>query len=1048
MRILRLDLLAYGPFRGASLDFSASGLHVVLGKNEAGKSTTLRAITGLLYGIDRRTRDAHVHKPGELRVGGLLEGPGGEHVRVVRRKGDANTLLDDAGKPIDEAILLRLLQGVTKETFESAFGLDHVKLREGAEALLDGKGSLGESLFDASVGGGGEVQRLKRRLEAEADAIYRPRGQSYPLNEALRAFADAQRAVREKQSLPDAYITQQRALEEADAERLEQATRRAELVTKRSALDRARKRAPLERRRARLVAAAAEIGAVAAHAPRVATIASDLPGYERACRAIRESEVDEGRLRDRAAEAAARVGVDPAAPRDGARLDVRREGRLLKLVGQRALHEEKIAAARAEIARAEREIARLGPPAEAATSPAGTLSRAVERARALGDVEARHASRASRASRRREDLARKAAACGADAGSLEAFVAMTVPLAAAVERLAQRADAAERTFATLRDRAATLEAEALAIERQIGEQAGDFAPPTAADLAAARATREEVWRALRAGGGGDALLEAAYERALRDADALADRMIREADRVTMLARLRASAETLAAQKARLGAERAQAEAERAAVDRALADLFAGAGIVPPSFAEARAFLERHARIVEEHALLRDDEAEVLELAASIATAKRDLEACLASARAGASLKELVEAASREIDASEARARAAADAARTRDKLASEIDRRAAALATEEEALAGVRASLAELLAPLGLPDDATADEVQRTLEALRDLFDAETKRGDAEARRLAAERDARAFEDAVARAVAELAPDLAGAGAAEAAAALVQRGKRAEETAAELAAIDAQLADLGDEAVPAELAELAADPDRMLAALEEVDAELSDLDRARSRLDERIGGIRAALEGWRSDSGAADASADAQAALARVRANVERWCRAKLAASLLAREIERYRDENQGPLLASASRLFARLTRGAFEGVRAGFADDDAPALACVRAGGVELAVEALSEGTRDQLYLALRLASLLRHAEIAGPMPLVLDDVLIHFDEERSRAALDVLAEIACIMQVIAFTHHARDVQLAREVVPAPRLHVHELSAAPAPLDAATTTP
>ena len=97
MRIAQLQLIAYGPFRGLDLDLSAPGIHVVFGRNEAGKSTTLRAITGLLYGIDTRTLDAHVHKPAELRIGGTLVGDDGARVRVVRRKGvskgGANTLL-------------------------------------------------------------------------------------------------------------------------------------------------------------------------------------------------------------------------------------------------------------------------------------------------------------------------------------------------------------------------------------------------------------------------------------------------------------------------------------------------------------------------------------------------------------------------------------------------------------------------------------------------------------------------------------------------------------------------------------------------------------------------------------------------------------------------------------------------------------------------------------------------------------------------------------------------------------------------------------------
>jgi uncharacterized protein YhaN len=53
---------------------------------------------------------------------------------------------------------------------------------------------------------------------------------------------------------------------------------------------------------------------------------------------------------------------------------------------------------------------------------------------------------------------------------------------------------------------------------------------------------------------------------------------------------------------------------------------------------------------------------------------------------------------------------------------------------------------------------------------------------------------------------------------------------------------------------------------------------------------------------------------------------------------------------------------------------------------------------------------------------------------VLIHFDEDRARAALEVLGELAARVQVLFFSHSARLVELARTAVPASRLFVHEL--------------
>ena len=54
-----------------------------------------------------------------------------------------------------------------------------------------------------------------------------------------------------------------------------------------------------------------------------------------------------------------------------------------------------------------------------------------------------------------------------------------------------------------------------------------------------------------------------------------------------------------------------------------------------------------------------------------------------------------------------------------------------------------------------------------------------------------------------------------------------------------------------------------------------------------------------------------------------------------------------------------------------------------------------QVQVEGLSDGTRDQLYLALRLAAIEHHVETVSPCPVILDDILINSDDARASAAL-----------------------------------------------------
>ena len=133
-------------------------------------------------------------------------------------------------------------------------------------------------------------------------------------------------------------------------------------------------------------------------------------------------------------------------------------------------------------------------------------------------------------------------------------------------------------------------------------------------------------------------------------------------------------------------------------------------------------------------------------------------------------------------------------------------------------------------------------------------------------------------------------------------------------------------------------------------------------------------------------------------------------------------------------MVKHAGECFAVLTHGSFEGLRTDFNEKDEPVLTGIRPNGERVHVEGMSSGTRDQLYLALRLASLERFMESSEPMPFIVDDILVDFDDERCEAALSVLAELAQKTQVILFTHHSRVVEQARRLEGKQQVYIHDL--------------
>lgn len=245
--------------------------------------------------------------------------------------------------------------------------------------------------------------------------------------------------------------------------------------------------------------------------------------------------------------------------------------------------------------------------------------------------------------------------------------------------------------------------------------------------------------------------------------------------------------------------------------------------------------------------------------------------------------------------------------------------------------------------------------------------------------------------------------------------------------------VEQELLDVGEGATLAELEVEAkdVDPDSLPGKIDALTNKIDEeLEPRRTTLAESKGREEKEIELMDGSDYAASLADQGQSVLASIRSNAERYVRLKLAARILRDEIERYRKENQGPLVKRASEHFATLTRGSFEALRADFNEKDEPVLVGVRATGERVHVEGMSSGTRDQLYLALRLSSLERYMEASEPMPFIVDDILVDFDDERSEAALGALAQLAKKTQVILFTHHSRVVEQARKIDGAVQVH------------------
>ncbi len=252
MRLTELSLLRWGAFADRTIAFRPDAkLHVLYGRNEAGKTTVLRAVHDLLFKIDMRSTYATRHSS-NVRLGGALVAADGTRLSFRRRRGYGATVLDLSDKALPDDALSPFLNGVDSTMFKQLFGLDHQGMRDGAEAMLQAEGELGSSLF-AAAGGVRNLVRVRGGLAGEASELFTPRRSAGKrFYKALDAYDDALKRVREGSLDVKDWRDLERELAEAAAREKQLGEEIHAANRRRSALERLRRAAPILRQLERL----------------------------------------------------------------------------------------------------------------------------------------------------------------------------------------------------------------------------------------------------------------------------------------------------------------------------------------------------------------------------------------------------------------------------------------------------------------------------------------------------------------------------------------------------------------------------------------------------------------------------------------------------------------------------------------------------------------------------------------------------------------------------------------------------------------------------
>ncbi len=237
-------------------------------------------------------------------------------------------------------------------------------------------------------------------------------------------------------------------------------------------------------------------------------------------------------------------------------------------------------------------------------------------------------------------------------------------------------------------------------------------------------------------------------------------------------------------------------------------------------------------------------------------------------------------------------------------------------------------------------------------------------------------------------------------------------------------AAEAELAQSGDglsyDVLRAEGAQVP--PDDLAARIEAVTAARKNASEAAQLLAVEVNESRRRMDHDAEDNDINKAAADQQAAQAAMSRTLDEALVYHTASVLLGRALDVVEKSGDSGLLRRLDDIFQTLTNGAYTRVVTELDDTGRAEFALIQRDFPEerQKIEHLSEGTRDQFFLALRVAAIEDHLGGAAPLPFIGDDILQTFDDDRAFAALRVLTTLSQHKQVIVLTHHRHIIDLA----------------------------
>lgn len=1142
MRISRLDLLRYGKFTDHSvlLPRSRQDFHLIVGPNEAGKSTLRNAILDLFFGIETRSSYNFLHPHSEMKLGALIEQKD-QSLDFYRVKARKQSLFNVSGTPLTQDALNEFLGAADRIFFDQMFGLNHEKLVTGGNEILHAANDMGQILFQAAAGVG-SLGKIRDALEAEADKLWARRKSGereyYVASDAL-VEADAelkQATVRTKDWL--AALSSVKHWEES----LDQSQQQYRtLEVERTRLERIRRVTPTLRMLQEAEQELVELGKVIELPPDADRQFADMRSalteanqeyalYQKHLDSIRDQlkrvHLDENLLKyetDIVALSERRQQLRhhetnivkrqqeikshwqhvetlvhqlgwpakekkwlasrlPALPVRTAILGLLKRYEVLRQAQQTS--KQAVSDKQKDIQFLDKQLALL-PDTDISTM----LPAALAAAQGLGDVRALSKRLEAQVSKVKHQLAASQEGLGQWHLDIEALRQLTLPSAQSIASLKKRLVHCDSTADKLLERRVEINTSIQSQALEIKHYRNMHHPVTVEELIAARQARTVAWLSIKSGVVSLVAATNDFETKIHAADMVADKRYDKAQQASTLQSKLDHLQSMQQQKEVVQAQIDANQDALLAIQNEWTDTITKLRLPAVSLLDIEVWLQAREQVLraadvfaaESLALgaLRQDEAEV----------KAALLNCVINNEiktdVSMSLPALIVIAAGLVEgAVKAKAR--------REELIRQRDAAAAAMTALQEKAASAQLALDtwktdwhKNLLLADIKTDADIGTIEGVLQLINEIekqlrIIEQLRKEHIEVMLM----DLSDFEQAVTALLLKVAPDLKQKPVLSVVIELAARLEKAKSAhkdydrlshdiisnekklavvqirinhsqieiqsllqhakvtsldelrevikrsddwrnlSVNVAAAKKLLLESGDGLTRQQLAVefQSTDVSQILVTLDELARQKEALLQQQTACSAQLATAKTVLSAIAGQDEAARAESKRQDALARMANAAERYIKVFTSARLLRWAIDRYRETKQGPMLERAGIIFSMLTSGAFQKLVVDF-DVQPYTLDGQRADGTLVDISGMSDGTRDQLYFALRLAALELHLEQAQPLPFIADDLFINYDDSRAKAGLEVLASLAEKTQIIFLSHHDHLVPMVQAV-------------------------